>query len=178
MTSRTFRGQSPVVGERVMVDDSAVLIGRVSIGDDSNIWPLVVARGDENYIQIGSRTNVQDSSVLHVNRASAESPEGGPLIIGDDVTIGHKAMLHGCTIHNRVLIGMGAIVLDGAVVEDDVIVGAGSLVPPRKRLKSGYLYLGNPVTRFRPLKDSELTFLKESAQNYVELKDSYLEQDD
>ncbi|MFM2481266.1 gamma carbonic anhydrase family protein [Celerinatantimonas sp. YJH-8] len=176
MAIRTYQGQSPKFGGRVMIDDTAVLIGQITIGDDCSIWPYVAARGDVNYIEIGCRTNIQDGSVLHVTRRSDTAPDGLPLTIGDDVTIGHKAMLHGCTVKNRVLIGMGAIILDGAIIEDDVIVGAGSLVPPGKHLKSGYLYLGNPVTRYRALKDSEFDFLKQSAANYVFLKDNYLQE--
>lgn len=127
-----------------------------------------------NKIRIGKRSNVQDGSILHVTRKSPSNPEGNPLIIGDDVTIGHKAMLHGCKIGHRVLIGMGAILLDGAIVEDDVIVGAGSLVPPNKVLQSGYLYVGSPCKQVRPLTDAERAFLPISADNYVRLKNEYL----
>ena len=139
-----------------------------------SIWPLVAARGDVNKIIIGSRTNIQDGSVLHVTRKSPSNPHGNPLIIGDDVTVGHKCMLHGCQLGNRILVGMGAIIMDGAIIEDDVFIGAGSLVPPNKKLVSGYLYVGNPVKQARPLKDSESAFLKQSAINYVELKNDYL----
>jgi carbonic anhydrase/acetyltransferase-like protein (isoleucine patch superfamily) len=137
---------------------------------------LVAARGDVNYIKIGARSNVQDGSVLHVSRVSKENPKGHPLVIGEDVTVGHKCMLHGCVLGNRILVGMGAIVMDGAIVEDDVFIGAGSLVPPNKRLESGYLYVGSPVKQARPLKDSERAFLKVSADNYVRLKNEYLEE--
>lgn len=173
---KTYKGHSPKVGENVFIDDSAILVGQISVGDQSSIWPLVAARADVNFITIGKRTNIQDGSVLHVSRDSKADPNGFALIIGDDVTVGHKAMLHGCTIGNRVLVGMGAILLDGVKVEDDIMIGAGSLVPPGKRLKSGYLYLGSPVTRARPLKDSEIEFLRQSAQNYVDLKDEYLKE--
>jgi carbonic anhydrase/acetyltransferase-like protein (isoleucine patch superfamily) len=141
-----------------------------------SIWPLVAARGDVNHIRIGARSNVQDGTVLHLSRRSAANPDGYPLLIGEDVTVGHKAMLHGCTIGNRVLVGMGAILLDGVVVEDDVMIGAGSLVPPGKRLASGFLYIGNPVKQARPLKPAEIAFLKTSADNYVLLKDEYLQE--
>ncbi len=143
-------------------------------GKDSSVWPLVAARGDVNYIRIGERTNIQDGSVLHLTRASKSNPDGYPLIIGDDVTVGHKVMLHGCQLGNRILVGMGAIVMDNAIVEDDVIIGGGSLVPPNKRLESGYLYVGSPVKQARPLTEQERAFLKISADNYVQLKDEYL----
>lgn len=171
---RSYKGVSPTVGENVYVDQSAVLVGDITLGDDSSVWPLVAARGDVNHIVIGKRTNVQDGSVLHVTRKSAHKPEGFPLIIGDDVTIGHKCMLHGCTLGNRILVGMGAIVMDGAVVQDDVFIGGGALVPPNKVLESGYLYVGNPCKQARPLKESEVAFLKQSAINYLDLKNDYL----
>ena len=153
-----------------------MLVGQIEVGADSSIWPLVAARGDVNFIKIGERTNVQDGSVLHVTRKSQSVPEGYPLIIGDDVTIGHKAMLHGCVLGNRILVGMGAIIMDNAIVEDDVIIGGGSLVPPNKTLKSGYLYVGSPVKQARKLTEAELAFLRVSADNYVILKNEYLEE--
>jgi len=171
---KRFDGMVPSLGQGAFVDESAILYGDITLGDDVSIWPLVAARGDVNHIRIGARTNVQDGSVLHVTRKTKFLENGFPLIIGEDVTVGHKCMLHGCTIGNRVLVGMGAIVLDGAVVQDDVFIGAGSVVPPNKTLESGYLYVGNPVQQRRPLKDSEVAFLKESADNYVALKDVYL----
>lgn len=158
----------------VYVDESAVLVGDIRLDNDVSIWPLVAARGDVNYIRIGQRTNIQDGSVLHVTRTSSSNSTGFPLIIGDNVTVGHKAMLHGCKIGDRVLVGMGAIVLDGAVIENDVILGAGSLVPPGKTLKSGYLYVGSPAKEIRLLTPIELEFLLESANNYVRLKNEYL----
>lgn len=175
---RSYKGIYPKLEKSVYVDESAVLVGDITIGEDSSVWPLVAARGDVNYIQIGERTNIQDGSVLHLTRKSANNPEGYPLIIGDDVTVGHKVMLHGCKLGNRILVGMGAIVMDNAIVEDDVIIGGGALVPPNKKLESGYLYVGSPVKQARPLTDSELAFLKISALNYVELKDDYLAESD
>ncbi|KMK85644.1 putative transferase [Pectobacterium brasiliense ICMP 19477] len=160
-----------------MVDHSSVVIGKVTLGDDVGIWPLVAIRGDVNYITVGARSNVQDGSVLHVTHCSEKKPEGNPLIIGEDVTVGHKAMLHGCQIGNRVLVGMGSILLDGAIVEDDVMIGAGSLVPPGKRLEKGHLYLGSPVKKIRPLTQEEIEGLIYSANNYVRWKDEYLAQD-
>jgi carbonic anhydrase/acetyltransferase-like protein (isoleucine patch superfamily) len=170
----TFNGTKPTLGENVFIHSSSVIVGDIHIGSDSSIWPLVAARGDVNKIRIGKRTNVQDGTVLHVTRSYPDNPEGFPLLIGDDVTIGHKCMLHGCILHNRILVGMGAIIMDGAVVEDDVFIGAGTLVPPNKVLKSGYLYVGNPMVQKRPLSEKEIAFLKTSADNYVALKHTYL----
>lgn len=175
MTLRTYKSITPSLGAKCYVDPSAVIAGDVVLGDDASIWPLVAARGDVNKIRIGARSNVQDGSVLHVTRKSAQNPEGFPLIIGEDVTVGHKCMLHGCELGSRILVGMGAIIMDGVIVEDDVFIGAGTLVPPNKRLESGYLYVGNPMQKKRPLKESEMAFLKQSAINYVNLKDEYLE---
>ena len=174
MAIRKYRNIFPTLGEKCFVDDSAVVVGDVECAEDVSIWPLVAARGDVNYIRIGARTNVQDGTVLHVSRVSEANPLGFPLIIGADVTVGHKCMLHGCTLGNRILVGMGAIIMDGATVEDDVFIGAGTLVPPNKILKSGYLYKGNPAQQARPLKASEVAFLKQSALNYVKLKDEYI----
>lgn len=171
---RSYQGAHPQLANNVYVDNSAVLVGDISLAHDASIWPLVAARGDVNIIRIGRRSNVQDGSVLHVTRKSDANPDGHPLIIGDDVTIGHKAMLHGCKVGNRVLIGMGAIILDGAIIEDDVIVGAGSLVPPNKVLQSGYLYVGSPCKQARALTAAEKAFLPASADNYVRLKNEYL----
>ncbi|MDP2535295.1 gamma carbonic anhydrase family protein [Alteromonas stellipolaris] len=174
LTIRTYQSTSPTLGDRCYIDESAVIVGDVTLGDDASIWPLVAARGDVNYISIGARSNIQDGSVLHVSRKSVSNPDGFPLIIGDDVTVGHKCMLHGCELGNRILVGMGAIVMDGVIVEDDVFIGAGTLVPPNKRLKSGFLYVGNPMQKKRPLNDAEMAFLKQSAVNYIVLKDEYL----
>ncbi len=172
----SFKGVSPTLGKNVYVDGSARIVGDVVLEDDASIWPLVAARGDVNKIRIGARSNIQDGSVLHVTRKSEKKPDGFPLIIGEDVTVGHKCMLHGCQLGNRILVGMGAIVMDGVVVEDDVFIGAGTLVPPNKRLESGFLYVGNPMQKKRPLNDAEMAFLKQSAVNYVVLKDEYLEE--
>ncbi len=174
MPIKSFNKIIPSLGKGAYVEQSAVLYGDISIEEDASVWPLVAGRGDVNYIRIGKRSNIQDGTILHVSRRSTKNPNGFPLIIGDDVTVGHQCMLHGCEIGNRVLIGMSATVMDGAVVEDDVIVGAGSLVPPNKKLESGYLYVGNPVQQKRKLHDAEIQFLKDSAINYVKLKDIYL----
>lgn len=171
---RSYKGTRPKLGDRVMVDPTSVIIGDVDLADDVSVWPLVAIRGDVNAVTIGFRSNIQDGSVLHVTHQSAHNPQGYPLIIGEDVTVGHKAMLHGCTVGNRVLVGMGSIVLDGAVIEDDVMIGAGSLVPPGKRLESGYLYLGSPVKKARELSVEEIAGLTYSASNYVKWKDECL----
>jgi len=171
---REYKGIYPTVGTQVYIDQSAVILGDITLGDEVSIWPLVAARGDVNTIVIGARTNIQDGTVLHVTRKSESNPTGNPLFIGTDVTIGHKCMLHGCTLGNRILVGMGAIIMDGAIIEDDVFIGAGSLVPPNKILKSGYLYVGNPVKQSRLLRTSEISFLKQSAVNYIQLKNDYL----
>ncbi len=173
---KSYKSVLPTINKDCYIDSSAVLYGDITLGDDVSIWPMVAARGDVNTITIGARTNIQDGSVLHVTRKSASNPNGNPLIIGDDVTVGHKAMLHGCELGNRILVGMGAIIMDGVIVGDDVIIGAGSLVPPNKTLEGGYLYVGNPVKQARLLKDSELAFLSVSAQNYVKLKNEYIEE--
>ena len=147
---RSYKGIRPQLGERVYVDSTSVLVGDIRIGDDSSIWPLVAARGDVNHIHIGERTNIQDGSVLHVTHKNAENPKGYPLIIGNDVTIGHKVMLHGCEIHDRVLVGMGAIVLDNVVVESDVMIGAGSLVPPGKSIRKWLFICWKPSKASSP----------------------------
>jgi carbonic anhydrase/acetyltransferase-like protein (isoleucine patch superfamily) len=171
---RSYQQFTPLLGERVFVDASAVVLGDVEIGDDSSIWPLVVIRGDMHSIRIGERSSVQDGSVLHITHAGPFNPGGYPLNIGDDVTIGHKVTLHGCNVGNRVLIGMGSIVMDGVVIEDEVVLGAGSLVPPGKRLESGYLYVGSPAKQARPLSEKERSYFSYSAANYVRLKDQHL----
>ncbi|GAD90932.1 hypothetical protein VHA01S_061_00010 [Vibrio halioticoli NBRC 102217] len=171
---RSFKGIKPSIEPNAYIDDSSVIVGDVKIGTDSSIWPHVAARGDVNHIHIGERTNVQDGSVLHVTHKSPSNPSGYPLLIGNDVTVGHLVMLHGCTIKNRVLVGMSSTILDGAVIEDDVFIGAGSLVPPNKVLESGYLYVGRPVKQIRPLTEEETAFLVKSADNYVQNKNDYL----
>jgi carbonic anhydrase/acetyltransferase-like protein (isoleucine patch superfamily) len=172
---RSYNNITPSLGENVYVDTTAVIIGDVEIGNDSSVWPCAVIRGDMHRIRIGARTSVQDGSVLHITHAGQFTPDGWPLIIGDDVTIGHSVNLHGCTIGNRVLVGIGSTILDGAIVEDDVVIGAGTLVPPGKVLESGYMYMGSPCKQIRPLKDTEKAFFLYSAQNYVALKNTYID---
>ena len=170
---RPFRGQFPRIAEGVYVDDTALVIGDVTVGPDSSLWPQVVARGDINRIAIGARTNVQDGSVLHVSHAGPFNPDGAALTIGDDVTVGHRVVLHGCTVGDRCLIGMGAVVLDRAVLEPQVMVGAGALVSGGQRLESGHLYLGQPARRARPLTERELAYLDYAAAHYVALAREY-----
>ncbi len=175
MSIRSHAGLHPRIAVGVYVDPDSVIIGDVEIGAGSSVWPMTVIRGDIHRIRIGARTSVQDGSVLHVTHAGPYNPDGFPLMIGDDVTIGHKVMLHGCTIGNRILIGMGAVIMDGAVVNDEVVVAAGTLVPPGKVLESGYLYMGNPMRQARPLTDMELKYFHYTSKRYVELAAEYLE---
>lgn len=172
MTTRKFENHIPAIHPTAYVDNTALVIGEVDIGEDSSVWPMTVIRGDVNHIQIGKRSNIQDASVLHVTHASDAytTRTGYPLIIGDDVTIGHKALLHACVIGNRVLVGMGSIIMDAVIVEDETIIGAGSLIPPKKKLESGYLWMGSPAKKVRPLTEKEKVYLQYSAEHYVRLK--------
>jgi len=174
MAIRSFQGQQPRLGQRVFIDPSAVVLGDVELGDDCSVWPCTVIRGDMHSIRIGARSSVQDGSVLHITHAGPFNPEGFALTIGEEVTIGHKVLLHGCTLGNRILVGMGSIVMDGALIEDHVILGAGSLVPAGKRLKSGHLYMGSPAREVRRLSEREIEFFSYTAANYVRLKDQHL----
>ena len=174
MKLRQWRGIFPRLGERVYVDQAAVVIGDVQLGDDSSVWPCAVIRGDVAPIRVGARTSVQDGVVLHVTHDGPYTPGGLGLVIGDDVTIGHKAVLHACTVGNGVLIGMGAVVLDGAVVGDEVIVAAGALVPPGKILPPRTLWAGNPARQMRALSPEQAERLRYGAQHYVRIKNEYL----
>lgn len=170
---RSFDGHTPSIAQDAWIDDSAVVIGDVEIGDGSSIWPMTVVRGDIHRIRIGARTNIQDGSVLHVTHASAFNPGGYGLTIGDDVTVGHKVLLHGCEIGHHCLIGMGAIVMDGAVIEPYNIIAAGSLVSEGKVFESGFLWRGTPARKVRELTDSEREYLDYVAGNYVRLAAQY-----
>jgi carbonic anhydrase/acetyltransferase-like protein (isoleucine patch superfamily) len=175
MSLRPYLGKLPILGERCYVDPAASVIGDVVLGDDSSVWPGTVIRGDVNYIRIGARTNLQDGTVVHVSHDGPHAKLGGfATVIGNDVTIGHKAIVHACRIEDAVLIGMGAIVLDGAVVEQHGFVGAGALVTPGKVVGRGELWLGNPAKKVRMLSDAEIEALYYSAGHYVRLKDQYL----
>ncbi len=174
MAIRSYQNNVPVIADYVYVDETAVVIGDVTVGEHSSIWPMTVVRGDVNSIVIGTRTNIQDGSVLHVTHQHESIPNGYALHIGDDVTVGHKAVLHGCTLNNRCLIGMGAIVMDGAVVESNVLLGAGSLVPMGKVLENGFLWKGNPARKCRELTQEEIVWIEYSAAHYTQLKNNYL----
>ncbi len=171
---RSFGDSNPVLGDRVLIDPSAVVLGDVHLGDDSSVWPQAAVRGDVHAIRVGARTSVQDCCVLHVSHAGPHNDGGWPLHIGDDVTIGHSATLHGCSIGDRVLVGMGAIVMDGAVVEDNVVIAAGALVTPGKRLLSGHLYAGSPARQMRELSAEEIAYFTYLAAHYVKLKDRHI----
>ena len=173
MTIRKFAGKSPDVAKSVYIDETALVIGDVTIGADSSIWPMTVVRGDVHSITIGKCTNIQDASVLHVTHDGKFSPGGFPLIVGDNVTVGHRVTLHACSVGNDCLIGMSATIMDGSVLGDGLIIGAGALVPTGKELEGGYLYVGSPVRRVRELNEKEREFLDYSARHYVKLKNKY-----
>lgn len=166
---RAFQGIVPKIGCACFIEETAVVIGDVVMGEECSVWFHAVIRGDVNYIRIGDRTNVQDLSVLHVTH------DTHPLIIGHDVTIGHHVVLHGCTIQDRVLVGMGAIVMDGAVIGEDSIVGAGALVTEGMVIPPKSLVLGAPARVKRPATDKELIWIKESAANYVRYARTYMD---
>jgi carbonic anhydrase/acetyltransferase-like protein (isoleucine patch superfamily) len=175
MPVRSYRDTLPRLGERVYVDPAATLVGDVVLGDDVSLWPGTVVRGDVNFIRIGARTNLQDGTVVHVSHDGPHAKLGGfATVIGEDVTIGHKAIIHACRIEDAVLVGMGAIVLDGAVLRKHAFVGAGALVAPGKEVGAGELWLGNPAKKVRMLSEAEIEALYYSAQHYVRLKDDYL----
>lgn len=169
MILRNFENSRPVIEQTAYIDPAAVVIGDVSIGALSSVWPMCVIRGDIQAIRIGECSNIQDGSVLHVTHDSSYQPGGYPLIIGNNVTVGHQVTLHACTIGDNCLIGMGSVVLDAAVIEDGAMIGAGSLVNPGEKITGGYLWLGSPVKRIRALTDQEKTYLAYSATHYVNL---------
>lgn len=162
-----YQGNRPDLGDGVFLAPGSRVIGRVQIGRDSSVFYNSVVRGDVNGIVIGSRTNIQDNCTLHVTGRSG-------LSVGDGVTVGHNAILHGCTVGDNVLVGMGAIILDDAVIGEDSIVAAGSLVPPGKHYPPGSLIMGSPAAVIRPLRDDERERNRASAAHYVEVKDSHL----
>jgi len=158
---RTFQGITPTVPASCFIEDTGIVIGDVVMGEHCSVWFHAVIRGDVHFIRIGHRTNVQDLSMLHVTH------DTHPLIIGDDVTIGHNVVLHGCTIKNRVLVGMGSIVMDGVQIGEDCVIGAGSLVTERTIVPPKSLVVGSPAKVKRPVTEKELAWIRESAQNYV-----------
>lgn len=167
---RTFQGVTPRVADSAFIDETAVIIGDVAIGDDSSVWFHTVVRGDVHVIRIGDRTNIQDLSMLHVSHDTYS------LEIGNDVTVGHHVVLHGCTVSDRVLIGMGAIIMDGVVIGEDCVVGAGALVTARTIVPPKSLILGAPAKVARAVTDAELAWIRESAQNYVRYARCYREE--
>jgi len=174
MSIRAYKDILPDIDKTAYIDPDATVIGKVKIGKDTSVWPMTIIRGDVNTITIGERTNIQDGSVLHVTSDNVFNPGGRALTIGNDVTVGHGAIIHACTVGNFSLIGMGATILDGARINDEVMVGAGCLVPPGKILESGFLYLGNPMKKVRALKEAEIEYLHFSSVHYVNLKNDYL----
>ena len=174
MPVQPFLEIHPTLGERVFLHSSCQVIGDVTIGDDSSVWCNTVLRGDVNSITVGRGSNIQDLTMGHVTHKSKDKPDGSPLVIGDYVTVGHSVVLHGCSIGNECLIGIGSIVLDDVVIPDRVMIGAGSLVAPGKVLESGMLYIGRPAKAVRALTEAEIAHLRYSAEHYMRLKDNYL----
>lgn len=172
---RPYRGVAPCLGARVYIDPMAAVIGDVTLGDDVSIWPFTVVRGDVNFIRIGARSNLQDGVVVHVSHDGPHAPRGGfATVVGEDVTVGHRAILHACRVEDACLIGMGASVLDGAVVRRHGFVGAGALVAPGKEVGERELWLGNPARKVRMLGDQEVDGLFYSARHYMRMKEEYL----
>ena len=168
-----FANKLPKIGKNVYLSSKAIVIGDVTIGDDCSVWPMAVIRGDMHQIVIGNKTNIQDGSILHITQDSNYNQGGYPLHIGNEVTIGHGVILHGCTIEDQCLIGIGAKILDGALVSKNTMVAAGSLVTPKAKLESGFLYMGTPAKKTRKLSVSEMSFFSYTANNYVKLKNQY-----
>jgi len=157
---RNFENKKPSIHETSFVAENATIIGDIRLAEDSSIWYGCVLRGDINYIQVGARSNIQDLTAVHVD-------SNLPVKIGEDVTIGHSAVLHGCVIEDRCLIGMGAVILDGAVIGTGAVVGAGSVVPPGKKIKPHTLVAGVPAQKLRELTDEDYENLKHHAEAYV-----------
>lgn len=174
MSIREFEGIKPDIAATAYVDPTALVIGNVTLAADVSLWPMVVARGDINFITVGARTNIQDGTVLHVTHDSEYDPGGFALAIGADITVGHQCILHGCTIEDSCLIGMASTVMDGAVLRSGVLLGAGSLVTPGQELEGGYVWMGSPARRMRPLRDREQAFFEYSARHYVKVKNRHM----
>jgi len=170
MPIKTFNGLTPALSGASYIDDTAVIIGDVLIGKGSSVWPLAVLRGDVSGIKIGELSNIQDSSVLHTNIRL-------PVLIGNNVTVGHGVILHGCTIGDRCLIGMGSVILDGAVIPDDTIIGASALVPEGAKLDSGGVYMGIPARRVRDIRPEEKKLVMRRSQEYLELSQHYIKRE-
>ncbi|MGJ8662265.1 MAG: gamma carbonic anhydrase family protein [Marinicella sp.] len=165
----------PIIADSAYVDTTAVVIGHVEIGADVSIWPMAVIRGDVNRIRIGDKSNIQDGCILHVTHCSDNNPEGGPLTIGCGVTVGHGAVLHACQVDDYCLVGMSATLLDDSHMEHHSMLGAGSVLPPGKIVKTGELWVGNPAKKVKELTPSQLQSMEYSAKHYVKLKQQYLE---
>ncbi|MBS4539684.1 gamma carbonic anhydrase family protein [Clostridium sp. D2Q-11] len=163
---KNYKEKKPIIDKSCFIAESADVIGDVTIGKNSSVWYNCVLRADGNKIEIGENTNVQDGTIMHIE-------DNYPTIIGDNVTIGHKAIVHACTLKNNVLIGMGAIILNGAIIEENVLVGAGSVVTPGKRFPSGTLVLGSPAKVVRDLTEEEIKSLQDSADHYVKLSQGH-----
>ena len=172
MPTRVFKNQHPKVAATAYLDPFALVIGDVVVEEWASLWPMVVARGDVNRIVIGPRTNIQDGSILHVAH-QRPAARGGALVIGEYVTVGHQVTLHACTIEHHCLIGIGSIVLDGAVIQPYTFLAAGSLVPPAKVIEGGHLWRGQPAEKVRPLTSEEMEYLTYSANHYVQLAQHY-----
>lgn len=170
---RPFGRVMPQLADSVYVDPAACVIGDVTLGENVSVWPMTVIRGDVNHIIIGDDCNIQDGCILHVVHKNAANPDGNPLILGRGVTVGHGAILHACQIDDYCLVGMGATVLDRAVMEHHSMLGAGSLLPPDKVVKGGELWLGNPAKKVRELSDKEIEHLEYSAAHYIRLKKQF-----
>jgi carbonic anhydrase/acetyltransferase-like protein (isoleucine patch superfamily) len=170
---RSFHGFQPEISLLAYIDPAAQVIGHVKIGDDSSVWPCAVIRGDGHAIRIGARTNIQDGVQLHVTHDAQYTLGGFALTIGDDVTIGHGAALHGCTVQGASLIGMNATILDGALIKKHSIVGAGSVVTQGKIVGEGELWLGNPARFVRNLATEEIQQIYYAAKQFVKLRARY-----
>lgn len=168
MIVRAYGGKRPLFGERVFVAENAAIIGDVELGEDVSIWYGTTIRGDVNHIRVGARTNIQDNCTLHVHH------EDGPALIGEEVTIGHGAIVHGCTVGRGALIGMGSRVLDRAMIGEQALVGAGALVPEGMHVPARMLVVGVPAKIKRALTDEEIARLEQSWRNYVQYKNQYL----
>ena len=173
MTIRTFLEHTPKIHSSAYIDPTALVIGQVTIGQQSSIWPMTVVRGDINTVEIGERSNIQDGSILHVSHDGKYSPGGAKLTIGNDVTVGHSVVLHACTLMDCCLIGIGSVILDNAVVHKHAMVGAGSLVTNGKELEGGYLWMGRPAKKVRALTSEEIEYLTYSAGHYVKVKEMH-----
>lgn len=170
---REFDQHLPQIASSAYIDEAAIVIGEVVIGENASVWPMSVIRGDVNHIIIGDDSNIQDGSILHVTHKTKKNPKGGPLIIGKGVTVGHGAILHACQIDDFCLVGMGATILDDAQMHHHSMLGAGSVLPPGKTIKTGELWVGNPAKKVKDLSQSQMDYLEYSANHYVKLKNIY-----